>query len=240
MCDQALNLAETDDEVVDALLLKFDALLGKGEVEGARELSSRFPAGPFENPNHVFLVGRAHYEVGEVGRAFPLVEDAVKRNPRNAEAWYYLGLIRDERGDTSGATTAFLRSRELDLELPGPPISLSRETFEETARRAINSLPESLKVYVREGEMYVADVPGVEVVVDGVDPRALLLLDGINTEDKTLPLTARVFVYQRNVERLAGSVELVESEIAAALEREITATFLDPEPDHSVPPGKLN
>jgi hypothetical protein len=55
-----------------------------------------------------------------------------------------------------------------------------------------------------------------------------------------LPLTARVFVYQRNVERLAGSVELVESEIAAALEREITATFLDPEPDHSVPPGKLN
>jgi hypothetical protein len=109
-----------------------------------------------------------------------------------------------------------------------------------TARQAIDSLPETLKVYVREGEVYVADVPGVEVVVDGVDPRALLLLDGINTEDKDLPLTARVFVYQRNVERLAGSVEHVEAEIAAALEREITATFLDPEPDHSVPPGKLN
>jgi tetratricopeptide (TPR) repeat protein len=240
MCDQALGLAETDDEIVDALLLKFDALLGKGELELARELSGRFPAGPFENPNHVFLVGRAHYEVGEVDRAAPLVEDAVKRNPKNAEAWYYLGLIRDERGDPGGATTAFLRSRELDLELPGPPVSLSRETFEVTARRAIDSLPDPLKVYVREGEVYVADVPGVEVVVDGVDPRALLLLDGINTEDKALPLTARVFVYQRNVERLAGSVELVESEIAAALEREITATFLDPEPDHSVPPGKLN
>jgi hypothetical protein len=93
---------------------------------------------------------------------------------------------------------------------------------------------------VREGEVYAAEVPGVEVVVDGVDPRALLLLDGINTEDKTLPLTARVFVYQRNVERLAGSIDLVEAEISAALEREITATFLDPEPDHSVPPGHLN
>jgi hypothetical protein len=32
----------------------------------------------------------------------------------------------------------------------------------------------------------------------------------------------------------------VEAEISAALEREITATFLDPEPDHSVPPGHLN
>src|SRR5262245_65924063 len=33
MCDQALDLAETDDEVVDALLLKFDALLGKAELD---------------------------------------------------------------------------------------------------------------------------------------------------------------------------------------------------------------
>jgi tetratricopeptide (TPR) repeat protein len=240
MCDQALDLAETDDEIVDALLLKFDALLGKGEIDEAREVTVRFPERPLENPTHTFLVGRAYYEVGEVERASPLVEEAVKRNSRNAEAWYYLGLVRDERGDADGATEAFLRSRELDLELAAPPWSLSHETFAMAARRAIDALPDPLKVYVREGEMYVADVPGVEVIVDGVDPRALLLLDGINTQDKTLPSTARVFVYQRNVERLAGSLELVESEIEAALEREITATFLDPEPDHSVPPGKLN
>jgi len=240
MCDQALDLAETDDEVVDGLLLKFDALLGKGEPEGARAVCQRFPSGPFENPNHLFLVGRAYHEVGDVERAFPLVEEAVKKTPRNAEAWYYLGLVRDERGDTPGATTAFLRSRELDLEILPPPWSLSRETFEMAARRAIDALPESLRVYVREGEVYAADVPGVEVVVDGVDPRALLLLDGINTEDKSLPLTARVFVYQRNVERLAGSVDQVEAEIFAALEREVTATFVDPAPDHSVPPGHLN
>src|SRR5450755_4007791 len=51
MCDLALELAETDDEVVDALLLKFDALLGKGEAEAASELCRKFPEGPFENPN---------------------------------------------------------------------------------------------------------------------------------------------------------------------------------------------
>src|SRR5688572_22093131 len=108
MCDQALDLAETDDEVVDGLLLKFDALLGKGELDGARAVCERFPAGPFENPNHLFLVGRAYHEVGDVQRAFPLIEEAVKKNSRNAEAWYYLGLVRDEGGDTAAATTAFL------------------------------------------------------------------------------------------------------------------------------------
>src|SRR4030095_9125316 len=54
MCDQALDLAETDDEVVDSLLLKFDALLGKAEFEDAKALCDQFPAGPFENPNHTF------------------------------------------------------------------------------------------------------------------------------------------------------------------------------------------
>lgn len=227
MCDQALELAETDDEVVDALLLKFDALLGKGELDEAALVCAQFPNGPFENPNHVFLVGRAYYEIGDVERARPLVEESVKHNPRNPEAFYYLGLVRDEQGDTRGATQAFLRSRELDLEIAPPTWTLSRETFELTAKRAFMTLEEPLRAFVREDEIYVADVPGVEVIVDGVDPRALLLIDGVGAAHG---VAARVFVYQRNVERLAGSLEQVESEIRVALEREITTTFLEPDP----------
>ncbi|MFO7179341.1 MAG: tetratricopeptide repeat protein [Pseudomonadota bacterium] len=237
MCDQALDLAETDDEVVDALLLKFDALLGKGELEEAAALCERFPPGPFENPNHVFLVGRAYYEIGDVTRAEPLIEESAKLNPKNPESHYYLGLVRDERGDTRGATKAFLRSRELDLEVPPPPWSLSRETFEVTAKRALASLDDALRAYLQDAELYVADVPGVEVIVDGVDPRALLLIDGVGAAGSSM--TVRVFVYQRNVERLAGSLDQVEREIRLALEREITATFLEPEQE-SRPNRALN
>jgi tetratricopeptide (TPR) repeat protein len=227
MCDQALDLAETDDEVVDALLLKFDALLGKGEIEQAGAVCERFPRGPFENPNHVFLVGRAYYEIGDIGRAEPLIEESAKRSPRNPESHYYLGLVRDERGDAAGATQAFLRARDLDLEVMPPAWTLSRETFELTAKRALLALDEGLRAHVQEAELYVADVPGVEVVVDGVDPRALLLIDGVNGPDATV--TTRIFVYQRNVERLAGSLEQVEHEISLALNREISATFVEPE-----------
>src|SRR5512140_593884 len=122
--DQALELAETDDEVVDAQLLMFDALLAKEQFDEAKALCQRFPAGPFDNPNHTFLVGRALYEIGEVGRAAPLIETVTKAQPNNPEAWYYLGLLHDERGDTAAATAAFLHSRELDLGLPPPPWTL--------------------------------------------------------------------------------------------------------------------
>jgi tetratricopeptide (TPR) repeat protein len=230
MCDHAIELAETDDELVDALLLKFDALFGNGDVDGATALCQSFPSGPFDNPNHTFLVARALYEIGEMDRATPLVEEAVNRIPKNPEVFYYLGLIQDERGDVAAATQAFLRSRELDLCLPAPAWSLTRETFEVTARRALASLDEPLRAFVREDELYVADAPGVEVVVDGVDPRALLLLDATTTKPSDPQPSARLFIYQRNVERLAGSVELVEAEIRSALEREITGAFIDNEP----------
>ena len=237
MCEQALDLAENDDEVVDALLLMFDGLMAKGDFDAAKAITGRFPEGPFENPNHTFLVGRALYEVGEVDRSAPLVESVLETQPTHSEALYYLGLIRDERGEVGPATEAFLRARELDLEQPPPPWALSREAFELKARAAVLSIKDERKAFLRDGEVYVTDVPGVEVVVDGVDPRALLLLDGVAGDAPGDPPKARVFVYQRNVERVAGPLDQVEEEIAAALEREITVAFVEPPP---TPEGPLN
>ncbi|MBN2191219.1 MAG: tetratricopeptide repeat protein [Polyangiaceae bacterium] len=239
MCDHALELAENDDEIVDALLLKFDALLGKNDSAGARVLCERFPSGPFENPNHGLLVGRAFYEIGDLDRAQPLVEEATRLATDSSEAWYYLGLVLDEREQVLAATRAFLRSRDLDLEAPPPPWSLNPETFADTAQRVVDGLAEQLRTFIRTDEIYIADVPGAEVVADGVDPRAMLLLDGFSAEEDGSAPTARLFVYQRNVERLAGAMEAVEAELRMALEREIIGTFVEPDHEHN-PQGPLN
>lgn len=228
-CDRAIDLAETDDELVDALLLKFDALLGEDRMDEARALCARFPEGPFENPNHVFLVGRALYEVGELDRAAPLIEQAVKATPQNAEAFYYLGLMRDEQGDRVRATQAFVKARALDLQSPPPDWSLSSEAFEHTVRRVIETLPQRLRQIIRHDEVYIADMPGVEYVIDGVDPRALILMDDIS-QAPLHPPSARLFVYQRNLERLAGALESIEAELRAALERELSAVLEEHDP----------
>src|SRR5271154_5246473 len=183
MCDQALDLAEVDEEIIDALLLKFDALLGKGDTAEAANVMKRIPAGPYDNPNHTFLVGRAFYEIGEVERSAALIEEAAAKDPRHAEAHYYLGLIRDERGDSRGATQAFLRSRELDLEIGMPPWAPTRDVFHSMAEKAIAGINQVLRRYVEGSDIYVSDAPGMELVAEGVDPRALVLLDGIASEE---------------------------------------------------------
>jgi tetratricopeptide (TPR) repeat protein len=236
MCDQALDLAEVDEEIIDALLLKFDALLGKGDGEEAAKVVTKIPAGPYDNPNHTFLVGRAFYEIGEAEKAGALIEDAAQKDPRHAEAQYYLGLLRDEKGDARGATAAFLRSRDLDLEMGMPPWAPGREALGKLTEQAASGLNPVLKRYVDGADVYVSDVPGMELVAEGVDPRALVLLDGFAADEHERAAHAagdvpcgRIFVYALNVARLAGNMEAIEREITLALEREITATFLEAE-----------
>jgi tetratricopeptide (TPR) repeat protein len=239
MCDQALDLAETDDEIVDALLLKFDALLGKGETDGAREVCARFPAGPFENPSHLFLVGRAHYEVGDAERAFPLVEEAVKRNTRNAEAWYYLGLIRDERGDTRARRNRSCARASSISRCPAPPWSLSRETFE--ARRAAPSTAcrtRSRSTCARARSTR-PNVPGSRSWSTASTRARSAPLDGINTRTSR-SRSPRASSSTSATSSASRSRRARRGRNRGRLEREITATFLDPEPDHSVPTSHLN
>lgn len=230
LCDDALDLAETDEERVDALLLKFDALLGQKRSDAAKELCQRFPPGPFENPGHAFLVGRAFYEVGHLDKATPLIESATRAAGATAEPYYYLGLLRDERGDAQGATEAFLKSRQLDVDSPRSAWALSSEAFRNVLDQAIAALPDELRSLLAPEETFVADLPGVEVVVEGVDPRALLLLDGLAESPSQPPERIRLFVYQRNVERLGATIDVVISELTSALTQELQATLQTEQP----------
>ena len=224
--EEALNFAETDEEVADCILLKVDALVSRGDYEEAKRSMKMLPEGPFSGPTYLFLIGRAWYELGEIDKAAPLIEQAAKADPSSADAHYYLGLVRDEQGDPRAATDALLKSRALDLQRPPAGWAPSSEAFATIVRTSIEKLDLVLGRFVREAEVYVVDLPGAELVVDGVDPRALLVLDTPPVEDGA-PTRVRVFVYQRNVERAAGALDSVEKELSTALEREVTAVFLD-------------
>jgi tetratricopeptide (TPR) repeat protein len=227
MCDDAYSLAETDEEIADCLLLKVDALMSKGRTDDAMRVMRLIPDGPFDNASYTFLIGRAYYELGDMERASPLIEEAARKDPTHADAQYYLGLVRDERGDARGATEAFLRARAIDVTREPPAWAPSPDAFGTLVEGCIRKLDALIGRYVHEAEVFVVDVPGAELVVDGVDPRALMIIDSqVAQEEKP---TCRIFVYQRNVERAAGTIEQLEDEVVAALEREITAVFLEPD-----------
>jgi tetratricopeptide (TPR) repeat protein len=233
MIEDALDLADNDDETADALLLKYDTYMHQGDRESARRVVHSFPAGPFENARLDFLVGRAHYETGGHAQAKALLEHAIAAEAAFGDAHHTLALVHEALSDTPAMVRAFLRAREADLTLGAAPWAPTSGAFEELVRAAIAKLTPPLQAALDSAELFVSDMPGAEVVVDGVDPRISALLDAgerraANEEAANLesnPQVRRIFFYQRNVERAVDDATDLPEEIALVLEEELTATF---------------
>ncbi|HLK36971.1 MAG TPA: tetratricopeptide repeat protein, partial [Polyangiaceae bacterium] len=54
--DEALDYAETDEELADCVLLKVDALMAKADYEEAKRAMKMLPDGPFSGPTYLFLI----------------------------------------------------------------------------------------------------------------------------------------------------------------------------------------
>lgn len=226
LIDDALEWIVEDEELADALLLKFDAMLGKNDQVGAARVAAQLPKGPFDTASLSFAVGRAHFEVGDVDAAEVLINRAVEQDPQHSDALYYAGLIAENRGDPRAMAIAFLRARDAELRSDAPRRSeISTRDFEARVQSAIRALPEPLALTLEGALVIVCDVPGAEVVAEGVDPRIPLLLDDVSKEGEP-PRAGRAFIYQRNVERVSGpGLNDAEGELVRALTDELLHVF---------------
>jgi len=230
LCAQVLDITEYDDEILDARLLQVEALIGKDDLPQAKAVLGSLPAGPYENAGQTFLVARARYEVGELDAARELLEATVTQDPNHADALYYAGLVREEQGDRQGAVEALLRSRELELAAGMPPWAPNPEALLLLADQALSGLEPTLAQHIHGATVFITALPGAEVIVDGVDPRSIVLIEAVPTTDEPAAEGAkrevRVFVYALNLVKAAGGVHAVAQQLRAALELEIRAVFL--------------
>jgi hypothetical protein len=140
----------------------------------------------------------------------------------------------EELGDTRAACAAFLRTRQLELEIGLPPWAPNTEAFLMFTDKAVNALDEELRGYLKSAQLYIADLPGPEVVVEGVDPRSTTLVDAVllGPEDEQAELevnaeqvSLRVFLYAMNIMRAASGLHDVQQTIQEALETEVRTTL---------------
>jgi len=235
LVEEALDFAEGDDEIADALMLKFDALMQRGERDAATKLLANLPEGPFENDQLDFVIGRAKFELSDLDGAEKYLLRAEAHEDASSDVHYYVGLVREARGDHRRATLSFLSARAAELKAPKPSWSLSAPAFEQKAQAALARLAAPSSELLQDALVVVSDVPGPEVVAEGVDPHVGVLFDDLRGEDGSPAAVearpariGRVFIYQRNIERSSQSVAEVEDEILHALEHELGLTLTDP------------
>ncbi len=224
MVDEALDLAQNNDEIADALLLKFDAYMHQANLDAAVRVAAKLPEGPFENPHLEFLIGRAKFEAGDIVGAERMVRQSIASDADNADAHYYLGLIHENQGNSDAAIINFLKSRALDLKTRPVFWSLPEERFEKLVRNLIQGFREPIASLFDGTLVVISDMPGVEVITEGIDPRIGVLIEE-STDQNHSPRVNRLFVYRRNLERIATTPFGIEDELKNYIEQEITALF---------------
>ncbi|MDH5494049.1 MAG: tetratricopeptide repeat protein, partial [Myxococcales bacterium] len=233
MVDLALEQAESPEERADALLIRIEAFLLGGDRGAAAAAASQLPEGPLEPPHLEFAVARALFDVGDLDAARPRVLAAAQPGTKNPDAFYYLGLLLEADDDRAGSTVAFLESLGLDARL-GPPLALRHERFERLVQGALRRLPRRLQDALEGALVVVTELPGAEVVAEGIDPRIPVLLDEVEPSEP--PRARRLFVYQRNIDRVAGPAD-VEDILLDVLREELLHVFPTLGSPSHPPPG---
>jgi predicted Zn-dependent protease with MMP-like domain len=216
----ALDRAEEEDELIDAIVLKADLELQLGKIKAARETLAEVPAEDVRLPiesaldlAYLFLDADA---ADEAERRFRAILDQDQR-----EAWYGLGLCAEARGDEKAKRDAWLHVLSLDAEAPLRDAHLTEQEMGEVAEQALKELPDKARKLIENVPILIVDLPARDEVEQGLDPRLLGLFAGTAYSDASLmggpPQLTQILLFRKNLERMAVDPDDLREQIRITL-----------------------
>jgi predicted Zn-dependent protease with MMP-like domain len=239
LCNKALDVAADDEDLVHAILLKVEALIGLGGSEAeeaeAREMLGELAGCSIEEPEVWCRAGDLHLALADLDAAERCYAAAVALDETWADGHHGLGMVHAERGDHARMTQAWLRVRELDLAAPPSPLHMELDEFERLAEAALAELPENARALLENVPIMIDDMPSEELVSEGTDPRLLGLFTGVPLPEKShasnqVPQLDAIYLFQHNLENSCYDTEHLAEEIRITVLHE-TAHFFGLEDD---------
>jgi predicted Zn-dependent protease with MMP-like domain len=224
LCQKAQEVAEEEEEYLDAVLLHAEAEINLGREKAAVSTLRQIPDVDLPEPRYHVRVGRLFLDLGQVREAEQHLKNALEHDDTSGDALHGLGLCAERRGKHDEMVAYYRRVRQADLKEPRPPWAMSEESFKKTCAEALDRLPKPLRERMGNVPVIATDYPSEELIADGSDPRMLGLFAGVPFGDKSsvggAPHLDAIFLFQRNIERMAYTPDDIEHEIEITLVHE--------------------
>jgi predicted Zn-dependent protease with MMP-like domain/Flp pilus assembly protein TadD len=206
--------------------LKAKALFYQNDLPGALFLLRRAMKAGGEQDVYRAFEGQLLFEQGRFEEARRQLERAVALNPDAAHAVYHLGLVLERLGDDDEARRMFERAHALDPELYSIPTVLDDESFERTAREALEDLPRSLRETAQRVPVLIEDMPSEELL-DRLDQSPQILGIFIGTPRTEAAVTDqprdldRIVIFKKNLEKACRDREELVEQIKITVSHEL-------------------
>jgi predicted Zn-dependent protease with MMP-like domain len=220
---RALDLAEEEDEYLEAVAVKAGIEIELGKLPAARQTLGELPPADEVQLDPVWALELGYLllsveDAAEARRRFQALADHI---PELADAWYGVGLAAEAQDDETGKREAWTRVLKLDERQPIEEPLMSEAEMASVAEQALAELPERARHLIQNIPILISELPAAEDVATGLDPRLLGLFSGTaHPESSSLggaPQLTQILLFRKNLERVASDAEDLREEIRTTL-----------------------
>lgn len=225
--DAAFDFIDDEDDLIEAIVVRTEALLAIGDTEAAREALAELSSSAIDDPVLAFDLAELALSAEDPRGALRWVEIASKDEAQRIDALHLLGRIHEARGDREAMIAAWQEVRAADLAAPPGPVTISDDELERIAIDALHELPAIAREKLEHVPILIDDIPSEELVADGFDPRTLGLIEGASLADTDqVPTTAtHIRLFKKNLERIAHDLDELAEEVRITVLHETAHYF---------------
>ena len=219
----ALERADEENEFLDALVLKAGLEIQLGKVKAAQAtLAELPPAGEVQLPADLSLdLAYLFLEADVIAEAEQRFRALADADPKDAEAWYGLGMCAEDKNDDAAKREAWLHVLALDGDTPLGDPHMTEVEMAEVAEQALRELPPAAHKLLVNVPILIVDLPARAEIEQGLDPRLLGMFEGTAYSDAGAlggaPQVTQILLFRKNLERMAIDAEDLREQIRITL-----------------------
>ncbi|HEY5950478.1 MAG TPA: metallopeptidase family protein [Kofleriaceae bacterium] len=225
--DTAFDFIDEEADLVEAIIVRAEALLATDDPEGARGALSELSTSAIQDAPLAFDLAELALAAEDPRGALRWVEIARKDDSFAIDGLHLLGRIHESLGNHEEMVNAWKEVRKADLAAPAGPVAISDDELERIASEALHELPATARDKLEHVPILIDEIPAEELIDEGFDPRTLGVIEGPTLADgDAVPTTAtHIRLFKKNLERIAHDLDDLAEEVRITVLHETAHYF---------------
>ena len=225
--EAAFDFIDEEDDLIEAVMVRTEALLVIEDYENARESLSELSTSVIDDPHLALDLAELALAAEDPNMATRWVDVAKKDEAMRADALHLLGRICEAKDDHAGTVAAWKEVRAIDNKAPAPTVTISEDELERIAVGALDELPDDVKKRLENVPILIDEMPSDDLIAEGIDPRSLGLFQGTAMPDAggAAPTVTNILLFKTNLERAAEDLDHLAEEVRITVLHETAHYF---------------
>src|SRR5687768_15654314 len=176
--EKAFEFIDEEADLVEAIYVKTEALLARGEPAAAKEALSELASSVVDDGELALDLAELALSAEDPAAAKRWVKIAHADEDMRSDALHVLGRIHEFVNDRAAMILAWQEVRKLDAKAPPGPLQITEDELEEVALATLAELPEKIRKHLEKVPILIDDLPSTDIIAEGFDPRSLGFFQG--------------------------------------------------------------